>query len=136
MLLEYAINMVATSERQVLSKPIPLHRAQRSPSSDGRRGQYNHGRSVVRNAWVMATTESQSADRKKVHFPPPKAWDPEAKWSQECVMFQDCGEKHSPARCEAFKKLSLQQRLKEIAGKTSPLHQCIPSTIGARQSPS
>ncbi len=25
--LEYAINMVATSERQVLPKPIPLHRA-------------------------------------------------------------------------------------------------------------
>ncbi len=33
--LEYAINMVATSERQVLPKPIPLHRVQRLPYSDG-----------------------------------------------------------------------------------------------------
>jgi hypothetical protein len=31
-------------------------------------------------------------------------------------MFQDCGEKHSPARCIDFKKLTLQQRLKEIDG--------------------
>jgi hypothetical protein len=37
--LEYAIIMVATSERQVQTKPIPLHRAQRSPSSDSRGGQ-------------------------------------------------------------------------------------------------
>jgi hypothetical protein len=37
-------------------------------------------------------------------------------WTQECVMFQDCGEKHSPARCDAFKKLPPQQRLKEING--------------------
>jgi hypothetical protein len=36
--LGYAINMVSTSERQVLPKPIPLHRSQRSPSSDGRGG--------------------------------------------------------------------------------------------------
>jgi hypothetical protein len=32
--LRYAINMVATSERHVLPKPIPLHRSQRSPSSE------------------------------------------------------------------------------------------------------
>ncbi len=36
--LEYTINMVATSERQVLPKPIPLHRSQRSTSLDGRGG--------------------------------------------------------------------------------------------------
>jgi hypothetical protein len=36
--LDYAINMVATSEWQVLPKPIPLHRAQRLPSLDGRGG--------------------------------------------------------------------------------------------------
>jgi len=29
-------------------------------------------------------------------------------------MFQECGQKHSPARCEVFKKMTLQQRLKEI----------------------
>jgi hypothetical protein len=34
----------------------------------------------------MTITESRSADRKKVRFPPPKAWDPEAKWTQECVI--------------------------------------------------
>jgi hypothetical protein len=62
----------------------------------------------------MTVMESRSADLKKVHFPPPKAWDPEAKWTQECVMFQSCGEKHPPGKCDAFKKLSPQQRLKEI----------------------
>jgi hypothetical protein len=62
----------------------------------------------------MAVTESRSADRKKVRFPPPKAWDPEAKWTQECVMFRNCGEKHSPVKCYEFKKLSPQKRLKEI----------------------
>jgi len=62
----------------------------------------------------MAVTESRSADRKKVRFPPPKAWDPEAKWTQDCVMFRVCGEKHAPGKCDAFKKLSPQQRLKEI----------------------
>jgi hypothetical protein len=36
--LRYAINMVATSERHVLPKPIPLHRSQRSPSSEGSEG--------------------------------------------------------------------------------------------------
>jgi hypothetical protein len=65
----------------------------------------------------MATTESRSTDRKKVRFLPPEAWDPEAKWTQECVMFRDCGEKHSPAKCDAFKKLSPQQKLKEIDGR-------------------
>jgi hypothetical protein len=34
-LLRYAIDTVATSEQHVLPKPIPLHRPQRSPSSDG-----------------------------------------------------------------------------------------------------
>jgi hypothetical protein len=115
--LGYATNMVATSERHVLPKPIPLHRSQRSPSSEGRGGRYGRGNSSGRNARVMTVTESRSADRKKVCFPPPKNWDPEAKWSQECVMFQICGEKHLPAKCDAFKKLSLQQRLKEIDGR-------------------
>ncbi len=32
-------------------------------------------------------------------------------------MFKKCGEKHSPARCEAFKKLPPQQRLKRIADR-------------------
>ncbi len=62
----------------------------------------------------MAVTESRSADRKKVRFPPPKNWDPEAKWTQDCVMFKECGEKHAPGKCDAFKKLSPQQRLKVI----------------------
>jgi hypothetical protein len=62
----------------------------------------------------MAVTESRSADRKKVRFPPPKNWDPEAKWTQDCVMFKECGEKHTPGKCDAFKKLSPQQRLKVI----------------------
>jgi hypothetical protein len=112
--LRYAINMVATSERHVLPKPTPLHRSQRSPSSEGRGGRYSRGGSSGRNARVMTVTESRSADRKKVRFPPPKAWEPEAKWTQECVMFGICGEKHPPGKCDAFKKLSPQQRLKEI----------------------
>jgi hypothetical protein len=112
--LRYAINMVATSERHVLPKATPLHRSQRSPSSEGRGGRYSRPGSSGRNARVMAVTESRSADRKKVRFPPPKAWDPEAKWTQDCVMFRVCGEKHAPGKCDAFKKLSPQQRLKEI----------------------
>ncbi len=93
---------------------IPLHRSQRSPSSEGRGGRYGRGSSSGRNARVMTITESRSTDRKKVRFPPPKTWDPKAKWTQECVMFRICGGKHSPAKCDAFKKLSPQQRLKEI----------------------
>jgi hypothetical protein len=62
----------------------------------------------------MTITESRRADRKKLRFPPPKTRDPEAMWTQECVMFRTCGKKHSPAKCDAFKKLSPQQRLKEI----------------------
>jgi len=62
----------------------------------------------------MTVTESRSADRKKVRFPPPKAWDPEAKWTLDCVMFRVCGEKHPPGKWDAFKKLSPQLSLKEI----------------------
>ncbi len=29
-------------------------------------------------------------------------------------MFKECGEKHAPWKCDAFKKLSPQQRLKKI----------------------
>jgi hypothetical protein len=36
--LQYAINMVATSERHVLPKATPYYRSQRSPSSEGRGG--------------------------------------------------------------------------------------------------
>jgi hypothetical protein len=79
--LRYAINMVATSERHVLPKATPLHRSQRSPSSEGRGVRYSRPGSSGRNARVMTVTESRSADRKKVRFPPPKAWDPEAKWT-------------------------------------------------------
>jgi hypothetical protein len=74
--LWYAINMVATSERHVLPKATPFHRSQRSPSSEGRGGRYSRPGSSGRNARVMAVTESRSADRKKVRFPPPNAWDP------------------------------------------------------------
>ncbi len=112
--LRYAINMVATSERHVLPKATPYHRSQRSPSSEGRGGRYSRPGSFGRNARVMAVTESRNADRKKVRFPPLKNWDPEAKWTQDCVMFKECGEKHAPGKCDAFKKLSLQQRLKVI----------------------
>jgi hypothetical protein len=112
--LRYAINMVATSEKHVLPKATPLHRSQRSPSSEGRGGRYSRPGSSGRNTRVMTVTESRSADRKKVRFPPPKAWDPEAKWTQDCEMFRVCGEKHPPRKCDAFKKLSPQQRLKEI----------------------
>jgi hypothetical protein len=106
--------MAATSKRLVLPKPTSLHSPPRSPSLEGQGGRYDCGSSGSRNARIMATREDRSADRKKVRFPPPKAWDPEVKWTQECVMFQECGEKHSPTRCEAFKKMTPQQRLKKI----------------------
>jgi hypothetical protein len=112
--LRYAINMVATSERHVLPKATPYYRSQRSPSSEGRGGRYSRPGSFGRNAKAMVVTESRSADRKKVRFPPPRNWNPEAKWTQDCVMFKECGEKHAPGKCDAFKKLSPQQRLKVI----------------------
>jgi hypothetical protein len=99
--LEYATNMVATSQRLVLPKPIPFHRSPRSPSSESRGGRYDRGSSGGRNARVMVAREDQSADRKKVRFPPPKAWDPVAKWTQDCVMFQECGKKRLPARARS-----------------------------------
>jgi hypothetical protein len=79
--LEYAIKTVATSEQQVLPKPIPLtgrrgHHPWMAGDLHGRRFRYDRGNSAGQSARVMATTESWSADRKKVHFPPPKAWDP------------------------------------------------------------
>jgi hypothetical protein len=58
--LRFAINMVATSERHVLPKPA-------------RGGRYSRGELSGKNAQVMTVTESRSADRKKVRFPPPKA---------------------------------------------------------------
>ncbi len=62
----------------------------------------------------MVVTGSGNADQKKVRFPPPRNWNPEAKWTQDCVMFKECREKHAPGKCDAFKKLSPQQRLKVI----------------------
>jgi hypothetical protein len=112
--LQYAINMVATSERHVLPKATPYYRSQRSPSSEGRGGRYSRPGSLGRSAKTMVVTESRSADQKKVRFPPPKNWNPDAKWTQDCVMFKECGEKHAPWKCDAFKKLSPQQRLKRI----------------------
>jgi hypothetical protein len=34
-------------------------------------------------------------------------------------MFRVCGEKHAPRKCDAFKKLSPQQRLKELKAGSS-----------------
>jgi hypothetical protein len=73
----------------------------------------------------MATTESQSADQKKDHFPPPKAWDPEAKRTQKCVMFRSCGEKHSPAKCDTFKKLCSERRRETFAGEVRHVQEAI-----------
>jgi hypothetical protein len=78
-LLEYATNMVATSEQLVLPKPIPLQRPPILLSLEGRGGRYDRGSSGGQNARVMATREDRSANRKKVRFPPLKVWDPEAK---------------------------------------------------------
>jgi hypothetical protein len=62
--LRYATNMVATSERHVLPKPIPLHRSQRSPSSEGQGRRYGHGSSSGRNARVMTVTEWERRQEK------------------------------------------------------------------------
>jgi hypothetical protein len=50
--LEYATNMVATSEQLVLPKPIPLHsqRLQRLPSSEHQGGGNDHGNYRGQNA--------------------------------------------------------------------------------------
>jgi len=68
--LEYATNMIATSERLVIPKLIPLHRPPRSPSSESRGGRYDRGCSGGWNTRVMAAREDKSADRKKVSLPP------------------------------------------------------------------
>jgi hypothetical protein len=79
----------------------------------------------------MVVTESKGTDQKKVRFPPPKNWNPDAKWTQDCVMFKECGEKHAPWKCDAFKKLSPQQRLKRIEEREL-CHLCRGVTAGRK----
>jgi hypothetical protein len=79
--LGYATNMVTTSEPLVLPKPIPLHaqRSQRSPSSESRGSQYDRVSWGGKNTRATVTREDRGHGEKRVRFPPPKAWDPEAK---------------------------------------------------------
>jgi hypothetical protein len=51
---------------------------------------------------------------KKVHFPPPKAWDPQTPWRYNCVMGKECGQKHAPPDCEAFMSKPAQERVEII----------------------
>ncbi len=114
--LGYTTNMFATRERLMLPKPIPLHshRSQRSPSLESRGGRYDQGSSGGRKAWAMALREDRGPEEKRVHFPPPKAWVLESKWTQDCVMKGECQEKHLPVKCEIFKGLTTHQRLAKV----------------------
>ena len=66
-----------------------------------------------KSAHVMAVRTEDD----KIHFPPPKAWDPEFKWIQKCVM-EKCDQKHAPPACELFKKLTPIERLELIRGRS------------------
>ncbi len=69
----------------------------------------------------MTITECRSADRKKVQFPPPKILDPEAKWTQECVMFRTCGEKKvlAPSKCPKKWLIKLLSHKKKLCHAVS-----------------
>jgi hypothetical protein len=123
--LEYATTQVANCERLVLPKPIPMGaRANRSPSTDrhgswgDRGGSVSRGNSASRGARVMGiSAERKPAGDKKVHFPSPKRFDPEETWKFPCLAGPECTEKHSPANCEVFSKMSSRQRLEKVDQK-------------------
>ena len=53
---------------------------------------------------------------------PPTKWDPEANWKYECVLTGRCDQKHSPAKCAQFRKLSPEARLAEVQRKELCVH--------------
>jgi hypothetical protein len=63
------------------------------------------------------SAERKPAPEKKVHFPPPKKFDHEAVWRFPCIAGDGCSEKHSPVKCEVFKKLTPRQRLEKVEEK-------------------
>jgi hypothetical protein len=121
--LEYATTQVANCERLVLPKPIPLGaRANRSPSTNCHGsdcgGSVSRGNSASRGARVMGiSAERKPAGEKKVHFPPPRKLDPEGAWRFPCVAGEGCQERHSPTKCEVFKKMTSWQRLDKVEEK-------------------
>ncbi len=63
------------------------------------------------------SVERKPAPEKKVRFPPPKKFDPEAAWRFPCVAGEGCTERHSSVKCEVFKKMSPRQRLEKVEEK-------------------
>ncbi len=63
------------------------------------------------------SAERKPAQEKKVHFPPPKKFDPDAPWKFPCVAGDGCRERHSPTQCEVFKKMTPQLRLEKVEEK-------------------
>ena len=63
------------------------------------------------------SAERKPAPEKKVHFPPPRKFDPEAAWKFPCVAGDGCTERHSPVKCEVFRKLTPRQRLEKVEEK-------------------
>jgi hypothetical protein len=120
--LDYTTTQVANSEWLVLPKPILMRaRSNRSPSADchgsrsKRRGSVSCGNSAGQGARVMTMRKDRKpAEEKKVHFPPPKKFDPEDAWTFPCIVGRGCAEKHSPARCEVLKKMTPWQRLEKM----------------------
>jgi hypothetical protein len=123
--LEYATTQVANCERLVLPKPIPLGaRANRSPSTDrhgsrgDRGGSVSRGNLASRGARVMGiSAERKPAGEKKVHFPPPRKFNPDGPWKFPCVARDGCQERHSPTQCEVFKKMTPRRRLEKVEEK-------------------
>ena len=85
--------------RRDLPKPIPLPY---ETSLHGSKTQHKTAHTGSKGAHVMAVRTEDD----KVHFPPPKAWDPEFKWNYKCVMGKECDKKHAPPACEQFRKLT------------------------------
>jgi hypothetical protein len=63
------------------------------------------------------SAERKPAGEKKVHFPPPRKFDPEGAWRFPCMAGEGCQERHSPMKCEVFKKMTSRQRLDKVEEK-------------------
>jgi hypothetical protein len=67
---------------------------------------------------MMAITEDRKpAGNRKVHFPPPKKFDPEETWRFPCLAEPECKERHPPMKCEIFNRMSPRERLNRVDQK-------------------
>jgi hypothetical protein len=88
------------------------------------------GNSAGRGPRVMAIMEDRKpAGDKKVHFPPPKSFDPEEIWRFPCLAGLECKERHSPTKCKVFNRMSPREDQKRLC------RLCDKKLLGQRKSP-